>query len=359
VKTRTAILAVMLLTIGPALGAGIEATLTDTFDIAMRLTDLQFKIKPVSVTEGRPVSLDHFQVVSGGKTVNVWLMQIATATFAGAGGGQTTVKAVLQGKQGDTVEGAVENTRRCYFQGKIAEGARKGRAVKFPLAEVRSIKNHTKYAGTGKPGSITPMPAPGQDAFWVSSVPLGAQVWAKAFDCPEARVWGTYKLIGKTPLLRDLRPGKYAVKVVVPDKLAGELRPATKLGEDANPFEFDGWGEVDFRQGQNVLESVTYTVNKKADKPATLIALFQKQGLSFEDVLKIFPEGHNFYFSDKKLEGRLLYNQVPKLDIPGILDALHRGGKVIWHGKARSFMITLLPGGKWDLTYAKRPGKKK
>ncbi len=351
-------LAMVLAAAASAAGGELEATLTDTLDIKMRLNAVAFKVRPASTADGHTATLDHLPLTSDGKSVQLWLTQIETATFTPEEGGNTAVKAVLQGKRGDLVEGVVENTTRCYFEGKIAEGTRAGRVVQFPLAEVKALKNHTRYAGSGKPRTILPMPGPKEDRFWVSSVPVGAEVWAKAFDCPEARVWGEYRLLGRTPLTQALRPGKYAVKVVVPDALARDLQPAFRLGEEANPFEHDGWGEVHFRRDGNLIESVTYTVMKKAEKPATLIALFQKRGQSFEDVLKGFPEGYNFHFSDKKLTAALAYNEVPEASIPGILDALHRGGKVIWHGRKRSFMITILPGGTWDLTFAQRPSEK-
>ena len=212
----------------------------------------------------------------------------------------------------------------------------------------------------GKPGHIIPMPAPDQDVLWISSAPLGAEVFAKPFDCKAALVWKDYVRIGRTPLMRELATGKYAIKIHVPDKLATKLRPATKLGEDAIPFERDSWGEVTFRKGENVIASVTYTIEKHEGKAATLIALFQRKGLTLDEVVEACPEGYSFNFDDKKLTGTLLYHEVPKADIPKILDALHRGGKIIWHGAKKSLMIELTPGPRgWRIGGAERPKKSK
>jgi len=339
--------------------AGLTATITDTYDFKMKLDALAFKLKLRSGLAGKAVTLDHIPLMAGGKRANLWLAQIATAKFKPKAGGQTEVSALLQG-EGDMVTGVLHNTSRCFFEGKIAEGGRKGRAVRFPLAEVKALEIHTKYTGGARlgKGQIIPMPAPNNDVLWISSVPLGAQVFAKPFDCKAALVWKNYVQIGRTPLMRELAPGKYAVKIQVPDKLATKLRPATKLGEDAIPFERDSWGEVTFRKGENVVASVTYTLEKREGKAATLIALFQRKGLTLDEVVEACPEGYSFNFNDKKLTGALLFHEVPKADIPKILDALHRGGKIIWHGAKKSLMIELTPGPRgWRIGGAERPKK--
>jgi len=344
---------------GRAAADAIEVTIVDTFKFEVRITGLVLKLKAQPGTGAKAVSQAYLPLTSGGKEMRVWLPQIKTAQFAPQAAGGTRVKAVLQG-QGDQVDGVFENPQRYVFEGRVARGPRAGRPVRVPLAEVKSLVNHTPYEGVMVPGKagMVAMPAPHEDKLWVSSVPLGAEVYAKAFDCKEALVWPKYQNIGRTPLIRDLAPGKYAVKVMVPAKLAATLQPSTKLGADTNPFEYDGVGEVLSRENENVVASHTYTVVKKAGEAATVIALFQKKGLNIDEALKAFPEGHNFHFSDKKLEGRLLYYQVPKTDIPKILEALHRGGKVVWHGQTKSFIIELLPRHPWfKFSGAMRPKK--
>jgi len=338
---------------------GLSATITDTAGFKMKLDGLVFKLKLRSGLGAKAVTLDHIPLMASGKGVNLWLAQIATADFTPKAGGKTIVKAVLQG-EGDTVSGVAHNTPRGLFEGKAAEGDRKGRPVRFPLAEVKHLAVHTKYTGgtRGKPGRIPPMPAPDEDVLWISSVPLGAEVFAKPFDCKAALVWKEYMRIGRTPFKRELGAGTYAIKIHVPDKVAMKLRPATKLGEDAVPFERDSWGEVTFREGANVLASVTYTIEKREGKAATLIALFQRKGLTLDEVVEGCPEGHSFNFNDKKLEGALLSQKVPRGDIPKILDALHRGGKIVWHGETKSLMIELTPGPRgWRIGGATRPKK--
>ena len=342
---------------------GLSATITDTAGFKMKLDALVFKFKLSSGLRAKAIAHDHIPMTSDRKPIKLWLAQIATAEFTPKAGGKAGVKAALQGEgEGDSVSGVAHNTRRGFFEGKIAEGARKGRVVRFPFAEVKSLTIHTKYTGGARDlaSPIIPMPKPDQDVFWVSSVPLGAIVYAKSFGGAAERTWKEYVKIGKTPFRCELTPGTYAVKVLVPEKLALKLRPATKLGDDANPFECDGWGEKDFRKGENIIASFTYTVVKREGKAATLIALFQRKGLTLDEAIEGFPEGYGFNFSDKKLTGQLLFHKVPRADIPRILDALHRGGKIIWHGKTRSRLIELTNGPRgWRIGNAARPRKRR
>ncbi len=355
-----AMLASLCLASAAAGSAGLDATITDTLKYDMRLTDLKLRVKPKPGSGGKPATLERFIVVSGRDRLNLWISQIATAEFSQKAKGRIEVKAVLQG-QGDQIAGVVEGTARCYFEGRVAEGRRKGRVARVPITEVKALKIHTVYKGVvrlGKAGEMIPMPAPDQDVLWVSSVPFGANVYAKPFDCAAANVWKEYMYIGKTPLMRELGAGKYAVKIMVPAKLAAALRPSTKLGEDTNPFEHDGWGEIHFKQNENVISSVVYTVIKTDGRSAVLISLFQRKGASLDEVVAAFPEGHNFDFSEKKLEGALLFQQIPKTDIPKLVDGLRRGGKIIWHGKTKSMMIELTPGPRgWKIGGAQRPKK--
>ena len=356
-----AVLALLCLVSAAAGSGGLDATVTDTLDFKVRLTDLRLRVKPEPGLGKKPSTRERFIVVSGRDRLNLWISQIATAEFRQKAKGRVGVKAVLQG-QGDRVEGMVEDVARCYFEGRVAEGRRKGRTVRVPIAEVKALEIHTVYRGVvrlGKAGEMIPMPTADQDVLWVSSVPFGANVYAKPFDCAAANVWKEYMYIGKTPLLRELGAGKYAIKVMVPAKLAATLRPSTKLGEDTNPFEHDGWGEIHFKQNENVISSVVYTVVKTDGRPAVLISLFQRKGASLDEVVAAFPEGHNFNFPEKKLEGALLYQQVPKADIPKLIEGLRRGGKIIWHGKTKSLMIELTPGPRgWKIGGAQRPKRK-
>ncbi len=334
---------------------GLEMTITDTFDFKMRLTALKLRKKAPPGAEVKEMTFEHIPLLYEGKEVNLWLAQIAAAEFTTKEGGEVEVKAILQGK-GDKMVGTIADPARYHFEGLTVAEGRQGQAVRFPLLEVRMLENHTPYDGAVEPATILPMPQAGEDIFWVSSVPLGAQVFVKPFDCKAAEVWKDYIRMGETPFACELGPGKYAVKVLVPQKLASELRPAMKLGEDANPFEHDGWGEILFRPGENIVAAVTYTVIKVEGQPATLIALFQKKGVPLEQVVESFPTGHNFNFDEKKLEGELIYQQVPKDDIALILRALRRGGKIIWHGPDKSLMLEITAGAQgWKMGGAIRP----
>ena len=341
------LIALVGLTTRPAAADGLEATITDTLDFEMRVAELTLTVRRGAGGEAG-AALDHIPLMAEGKRVNLWLAQIDTAAFTAKGGGAVQVDATLQGEEGDEVSGVLSDAARYFFAAKAAEGDGKGRVVRFPLGEVKRLVVHTEYTG-GRPdqiGVIPPMPEPDEDVLWISSVPLGADVYAKPFDCKAALVWRDYVRIGRTPFVRELGPGTYAIKVHVPDELAQTLRPATKLGEDAIAFERDGWGEVTFRKNENVVASVTYTVEKNEGKAATLIALFQLKDQMLDEVIETFPEGDSFRVDEQAVTKALGHQQVPRADIARILSALRRGGKIIWHGETTSLLIELTPGPK-------------
>ncbi|MFO7898080.1 MAG: hypothetical protein R6V58_03355 [Planctomycetota bacterium] len=334
----------------PARGrASIEATITDTFEFKLRVKRLALSRKADPARKVPAMSLDHIPLTADGKSINLWLAQIKTATFEAAGGGRVEVAAVLQG-EGARVSGEVADSARYVFEGRLAgpKGKGRGRRARVPLPEANMLTVHTEYKGvisTVAAGTLDPpMPGPDQDVLWVCSMPPGADVWAKAFKGPAAKTWPEYRWLGKAPLTQQVPAGTYAVKVLVPPKLARRLRPATKLGKDASPFEND-WGEPEFHQGQNVLSSVVYRVVKTEGKAATFIALFQKKGEPLSEVVKGYPPGRNFNYDAARARTMLERQGIPEDDIELILEALARGGKIIWRGKARSAMFTVMPGG--------------
>ena len=339
---------------------GLEATVTDTYDFQMKLTGLVFKTKTEAGAPIDALTLDHVPMLAGGKQVSLWLAQIDTATFAAADKGNATVKAVLQGR-GEQVSGLVENSAKCFFEGQIADGPRKGNAARFPLSDVKSLKVHTKYESSAEaaPGRLkTPMPRASENVLWVSSVPLGADVYLKRTS-RGGRGIREYQKLGTTPLSIPIQPGDYMVRVSVPGNLAAKLKPSPKLDENANPFEHDGWSEVGFRADQHVVESVSYEVRKSDGRAATLISLFQQKGLKLPDVVAAFPAGHNFHFDDKRVEDAIVAKGVPKTDASLVLDALHRGGKIIWQDDKQSLIIELVPGDPgWNIRPAVRPAAK-
>ena len=328
---------------------GLDATVTDTYDFQVKLNGLALRMKAPPDSGAQTVLFDYLPLVADGKEVRLWLAQIGTAAFSLKDDGSFSVQAVLQG-QGEKVSGTVAKPADWFFEGKIAEGDRKGGSVKFPLLEVKSMQVTTAYEGAapGPPGPIPPLPGQNDDVFWVSSVPLGAEVWATMTEGKEKPVWGAPHRLGVTPLSERIPPGKYRVKVVIPARLAATLRSSTKLASDltVNPFEFDGCKREDGVQfdSNNLVQSVTYEVNKQPNEAATLIALFQKKDQTLADVIQGYPAGTSFRFSDKKMEGQLLSRKIPKPEIPALLDALHRGGKIVWHGADQTLIIELVPG---------------
>jgi hypothetical protein len=328
---------------------GIEATIRNVFDFEMRLEKVVFRVKAKPGTGNQPELLDYVPLKDDrGGRVNLWLSQIDTVTIMPRGR-TCRVKATLQG-DGATVEGEVVDASRCYFEGRVLKGVRKGARAKFAVRDVQTLKNHTE----GRPslvavGKLLPMPGLKDDVLYVSSVPIGAEVYVKAFEGPAKSTWRSYRSLGKTPVKQEIPAGEYAVKVTVPGVLAKHLTPSTKLGDDQHPF-LNDWAQPEFFQNQNVLHAMTYKVVKKPGRSATLIALFQPRGLPLKDTLTLYPPGRNFQFLEQKLDGFLVQQDVPEADRDGIAEALYRGGKVIWIGRQKALRFWVVPGSpgyKW------------
>jgi hypothetical protein len=348
--TRALSVAILLVLASPASArGGIDATIEDSFGFKMRLSDLVFRIKPKPGSGNLPERLDHIPLDNEAEgRVNLWLSQIDTATFSPQGR-TCDVKATLQG-DGKTAQGTVADAANCYFEGKVANGPRKGAKAKFPIRDVKTLQSHSEHqAVVSAVGTLLPMPKPTEDVLYVSSVPTGAEVYAKAYKGAAAETWREYRSLGRAPLKQKVPPGTYAIKVTVPDVLAKHMQPSTKLGADQHPF-LNDYAQPEFYTNNNVLHAVIYSVEKEPGRAATLIALFQPKGLSVKEALTIYPKGNNFQFLEKKLVEQLGYQRVPEAAHESILEALRRGGKVIWVGRKKAlrfWAVPRAPGYKW------------
>ncbi len=125
---------------------------------------------------------------------------------------------------------------------------------------------------------------------------------------------GNYK--GKTPILIPIRPGNYQVFVLIP--------------ENQITYENDGEIFIKLRKGEGTIKKGwAYLVEIKEYKQESIIALFQPIDEDLASFLTYLPEGHNYQFNNKELQDNLLDSGVLDLDIPNILEILHRGGKII------------------------------
>jgi hypothetical protein len=90
-------------------------------------------------------------------------------------------------------------------------------------------------------------------------------------------------------------------------------------------------------------------VEKTADKPMTLIVLFQPRNKSLDELGSVFPEGDNFEFDEVAIKKILSKKGVPGQDIPKALSLLKRGGKLFLEGKNYSFIIEITGSNNWKI----------
>lgn len=163
-----------------------------------------------------------------------------------------------------------------------------------------------------------PRLAPGQ--LWVSSVPVGLEV--RLGEDPKG------KAIGRTPLVLNAREASSYVTVnIQKNESAGKLPNQLDLA-DFTVERTHSTALRDERTGkvEDVDRSVTYKV--RLPEKHTVIALFQTKQLPLSDLVRLYPPGSNFRFSDeivrKSLEGRGVSPEFIRAGIP----LLHRGGKI-------------------------------
>ena len=336
----------------------VEATVTDIFGFELRLTELVLSRADDPEAELPAATLEHLQLAKEDHSVILWLVSIKEATFEPAENDAMTVRAVLQ-EEGREVTGLLKNASRHAFEGRLPDADEDADMAHVPLVETRSLVVHTEFESPNlptEPGDLhPPMPEPDEDVLWVSSIPAGAEVWIRAVRGPSARQWRDYRRLGETPLTSRIPPGTWAVRVMVPAEIADGLKPAPQLDEHTNPFEHDGWEEIGFRRDAHVVASVTYNVVKRQGRAASVNALFQLKDQPLDEVVETFPSGRNFHYNVPGVMDRLRERGIPRAEVFLMLQALARGGKIVWHGEEESLMAEVTPGGEVEITEAIRP----
>jgi hypothetical protein len=163
-----------------------------------------------------------------------------------------------------------------------------------------------------------PKLGPGQ--LWVSSVPVGLEVWIGDYSRHRA------KPVGRTPLvLRASDVGSEVTVVLQKSEFGGELPIQYDLTDYTALNTHASWdGPIDLSRG------LTYRVDS-AKKPI-VIALFQPRSVPFSDWARRYPPGSNFQFSENAVRRDLAARGVPNESVRLGVQLLHRGGKVALPG---------------------------
>jgi hypothetical protein len=179
--------------------------------------------------------------------------------------------------------------------------------------------------------------------LWVSSVPVGLDV----------EIYKGSKEIflkGQTPITVELEPGRYVIEVIG-NRARGTFERSFGIISD-RPKDRPN-GDVIAREkkegGLEIFLGLPFEVEKVADKPMTLIVLFQPRVKSLDELDSLFPESDNFVFDEVAIKKILSEKGVLEQDIPKALSLLRRGGKLFLEGKGYTFIIEITASNNWKI----------
>jgi hypothetical protein len=182
------------------------------------------------------------------------------------------------------------------------------------------------------------------DDVWVTSIPVGADVYFSSYD-PEtlpfhATAPQAYR--GKTPLRFTVPPGQYWVEVAFDaDLFSSFFSPPY---DDAQ-FERDGAGSEallfkPFAPGDKRRVLRYYRFEKLPRQGQTVIALFQPRGAAMERVAPFYPQDKQYEVAPQQLQELLQAAQVPAQVQEQFVQLMQRGGKAFW-SKSEDYKIGL------------------
>ena len=172
------------------------------------------------------------------------------------------------------------------------------------------------------------------DEVWVSSIPVGADVYVQPYQrdtlpshttLPDAHK-------GKTPLQLTLPPGAYWIEVALDAEVfASYFSPPY----DDVQFERDGAASEalifkPFTPGDKRRVLRYYHLEKQLNQGETVIALFHPRGVSLERVEPLYPSDEQFQFTPETLPRALPQSQLSPEQRTSLIRLMRRGGKVLW-----------------------------
>jgi hypothetical protein len=172
------------------------------------------------------------------------------------------------------------------------------------------------------------------DEVWVTSIPVGAEVYIQPYVPEQVPSHATdpTALRGKTPLRLMLPAGSYWLELALDaDVFENYFTPPY---DDAQ-FEQDGAQSEallfrPFAAGEKRRVLRYYRLEKQEQQGQTLIALFHPRGAPMERVAALYPQGEQYRFASDELTEVLQRAQIPPDVQDRFLILLRRGGKAFW-----------------------------
>lgn len=176
--------------------------------------------------------------------------------------------------------------------------------------------------------------------FWVTSVPVGLEVYAGA------AVKG--KPLGRTPLLLTSKQvGTHLTVNIAKSEYGGNLPHQLALVEpSAENTHSLSIKYPDHEEDRS--RGITYKVDPS--KKRTLIALFQAKSGTLSDWSRRYPPGMNFQFRDEAVSQDLASLGVPSIFLADAMRLLHRGGKIALPARDGWLVAEVTPSGQVEVT---------
>lgn len=172
------------------------------------------------------------------------------------------------------------------------------------------------------------------DEVWVTSIPVGADVYVQPFVRNQTPSHATdpEAYHGKTPVSFSLSPGSYWIELAFDVEVFDNY--FTRPYDDAQ-FEQDGAASEallfkPLAPGAKRRVLRYYQVEKRQQEGLTLIALFYPRGEPSDRVIALYPQQQQYQFVPAELLDIMRRAEVPESAQEAFLDAMRRGGKAFW-----------------------------
>jgi hypothetical protein len=192
---------------------------------------------------------------------------------------------------------------------------------------------YQSYSFTEPFQTTLPVQVTGDD-IWVSSVPVGAEVYVQPFvpDQVPSHAVDPEAYRGKTPIRFSLPSGSYWIELVLDAEVFENY--FSPPFDDAQ-FEQDGASSEallfqPFAPGEKRRVLRYYRLEKRHQDRQTLIALFHPRGEPLERVMALYPQLEQYQFVPEELLDLFQRAQVPQTMQETFLTLLKRGGKAFW-----------------------------
>jgi len=201
------------------------------------------------------------------------------------------------------------------------------------LAVVGCEPLYHSYTFTELMPTTLPEPVTGEE-MWVTSVPVGAEVYVQSYDPERVPSHATNPAAyrGKTPVSFALSPGSYWIELALDAEV---FENYFSPPYDNAQFERDGAVSEalffrPFAPGDKRRLLRYYHLVKQPQQGQTLIALFHPRGEPLERVMALYPPQEQYRFAPDELRALLQRAQLPSTVQETFLALLRRGGKAFW-----------------------------